>query len=200
MRKIRTAVFAGIAALAAAGTAVAASHDIHVMKLDLPDGSVARIEYKGDVPPKVIVAPTRGFARVRWFDPLAAVPFSLFDRIAADVDRQTEMMLRQVHSLQLQPSARDGKIDPVSFGALPTGTVSYSFVSTASDAGTCSRTIEVTSFGPGRQPKVVSNSAGDCRRTPAPSAMSGSGHQDQGATSTASKTARGDDGKLLHTT
>jgi hypothetical protein len=63
MRKIHTAVVASIAALAVVGTAVAASHDNHVMKLDLPDGSIARIEYKGDVAPKVIVAPALSFVR-----------------------------------------------------------------------------------------------------------------------------------------
>ena len=49
MRNIRTAVFASIAALAVLGAAVAASNDNHVMKLDLPDGSIARIDYQGSV-------------------------------------------------------------------------------------------------------------------------------------------------------
>ena len=42
MRKIRTAVFAGIAALTAAGTAVAATADTRVVNVGLPDGSVER--------------------------------------------------------------------------------------------------------------------------------------------------------------
>jgi len=199
MPKIRTAVFAGIAALAAAGTAVAASHDTHVMKLGLPDGSVARIEYKGDVAPKVTVAPALNFVPVHWFDPFAAAPFTLFDRIAADMDRQTDMMMQQVRSLQLQPNARDGKLDLAAFGALPAGTVSYSFVSTGTGTGMCSRSVQVTSFGPGQQPKVVSNSSGDCRDTPAASTTAGSSGQDQGATATAGRTAGGHEGKLLHT-
>lgn len=200
MRKIRTIVIAGIAALAAVGTAVAASHDSHVMKLGLPDGSIARIEYKGDVAPKVTVAPALDFVPVHWFDPFGAAPFTLFDRIAADMDRQTDMMMQQVRSLQLQPNAPDGKVDLAAFRALPAGTVSYSFVSTATGTGTCSRSVQVTSFGPGQQPKVVSNSSGDCRDAPAASTTAGSSGKDQGVTSTTSRTAGGHEGKLLHTT
>jgi len=57
MRKNRTAVLAGVAALIAVGTAVAATHNSHVMKVAMPDGSIAKIEYQGDVAPKVAVAP-----------------------------------------------------------------------------------------------------------------------------------------------
>lgn len=200
MRKIHTTVFAGIAALAAAGTAVASSHDTHLMKLDLPDGSVARIEYRGDVAPKVTVAPALNFAPVHWLDPFAAAPLTLFDRISADLDRQTDMMMRQVRSLQLQSNARDGKIDLAAFGALPAGTVGYSFVSTGTGTGVCSQSVQVTSFGPAQQPKVVSNWSGDCRGTPAASPTAASSGKDQGVTSTAGRTAGGHEGKLLHTT
>jgi hypothetical protein len=50
---------AGIAAAAIAGTAIAASSKTHVMNVLLPDGSVAHVEYVGDVAPKVIVEPSR---------------------------------------------------------------------------------------------------------------------------------------------
>jgi len=166
MRKIRAAVFASIAALAAAGIAVAASHDTHIMKVDLPDGSVARVEYKGDVAPKVTVAPALNFVPARWFDPFVAAPFTMFDRIAAEMDRQTEMMMQQMHVLTLSPNARDGKIDLAALGTLPAGTVSYSFMSTGTSTGMCSRSFQITSFGPGRQPKVISNSSGDCHDGP----------------------------------
>jgi hypothetical protein len=170
------------------------------MKLDLPDGSVARIEYKGDVAPKVTVAPALNFVPVRWLDPFAAAPLTLFDRISADLDRQTDMMMRQARSLQLQPNARDGKIDLAAFGALPAGTVSYSFVSTGAGTGTCSRSVQVTSFGPGHQPKVVSNSSGDCRDTPAVPTTAAASRNEQGLTSAAGRIAGGHDGKFLHTT
>jgi len=200
MRKIRTAVFASIAALAAAGTAVAASHDNHVMKVDLPDGSVARIEYKGNVTPKVTVAPALNFVPVGWFDPVAAAPFAMFDQIAAEIDRQTAMMMQQVSTLPLQPDVRGGKIDPAAFGTLPAGTVSYSFVSTGTGTGACSRSVQVTSFGPGRQPKVISNSSGDCRDMPSAPTTLGLGRSDRDVTPTAAPTTGDQEGKALHTT
>ena len=56
MRKIQTVLLAG--ALALAGTAAfAASSDVHHMKVRLADGSVANIEYTGDIAPKVSLAP-----------------------------------------------------------------------------------------------------------------------------------------------
>ena len=200
MRNIRTSVFAGIAALAAAGAAVAANYDNHVMKVDLPDGSVARIEYKGDVAPKVTVAPALNFVPVRWFDPFVAAPFREVDRITAEMDRQADMMMRQVRALQMQPTARNGKLDLTGFGTLPAGTVSYSFVSTGTGAGTCSRSVQVTSFGPGRQPKIVSDSSGDCRDTPSGPTAASLRRVDQGVAPATGRTASDHEGKSPHTT
>lgn len=161
MRKIRTAVFASIAALAAAGTAVAATADTRVMKVGLPDGAVARIEYQGEVAPKVTVAPAVRLIPVQWTDPFEATPFAMFDRIVAAMHRQTEMMMQQVHTLQREPNAL-GMMNLAGFGSLPAGTVSYSFSSASTGNGTCSRSVQVTSLGAGQQPKVVSKSSGDC--------------------------------------
>lgn len=166
MRNIRTAVLAGVAAVAAIGSAVAASHDSHVMKVGLPDGTVARIEYEGDVAPKVTVAPASSVAPIAWLDPFEPAPFALFDRIAADMDRQSDLMMRQVRALPLPAMADGGKIDLAALRSLSPGTVSYSFVSTANGGSTCSRSVQVTSLGSGQQPKVVSNSSGDCREAP----------------------------------
>lgn len=166
MRKIRTAVLAGVTAVAAIGTALAASHGSHVMNVGLPDGTVARIEYEGDVAPKVMVAPASSVTPIAWLDPFEPAPFALFDRIAADMDRQSDLMMRQVRALPLQAMADDGKIDLAALRSLPPGTVSYSFVSTANGGSTCSRSVQVTSLGSGQQPKVVSKSSGDCREAP----------------------------------
>src|SRR3546814_2897548 len=93
MRKLlRTAVLAGAAAIATAGTAIAAANHNRVMTIDLPDGSIARIEYPGDVAPKVTVEPAMRFAPVRFADPAITQPFALFDRIADDMDRQRQEM------------------------------------------------------------------------------------------------------------
>src|SRR5438094_7658445 len=130
MRKIRTAVLASVAALTAVGTAMAANHINHVMRVDLPDGSVARIEYQGDVAPQVRVDPAIRFAPVRIADPFGPDAFAMFDRIMADMDRQTEAMMRQVRALEIGQPATGG-LDLASFGDLPAGSISYSFVSTS---------------------------------------------------------------------
>jgi hypothetical protein len=170
MRKIRTAVLAGVAAVAAIGTALAASHDSPVMKVGLPDGTVARVEYEGDVAPKVTVAPVSSVAPITWLDPFEPAAFAPFDRIAADMDRQSDLVMRQVRALPLPAMADDGKIDLTALRSLPPGTVSYSFVSTTNGGSTCSRSVQVTSLGSGQPPKVVSNSSGDCREAPSAAA------------------------------
>ena len=162
MRNLRTAVLAGVAALCVAGTAVAASNDTHVMTVDLPDGSVARIEYQGAVAPKVRIDPTIRFEPVRFADPDDAAPFAAFDRIFADMDRQAAAMMRQVRALQMQSLESSAKPDLAAFGAMPAGTVSYRFVSTGDGSRFCSQSWQWTSQGPGQQPKLVSASSGDC--------------------------------------
>ena len=162
MRKFRTAVLAGVAALCVAGTAVAASNDTHVMTVDLPDGSVARIEYQGDVAPKVKIDPSMRVAPARFADPFDEAPFAMFDRIFAAMDRQAAAMMRQAKTLA---PVDGGKPDLAAFGTLPAGTVSYRFVSTSDGNRVCSRSWQWTAQGPGQQPKLITASAGDCDTT-----------------------------------
>lgn len=171
MRKIRTALLTGVAAVAAISTALAASHGSHLMKVGLPDGTLARIEYEGDVAPKVTVAPASSVAPITWLDPFEPATFAPFDRIAADMDRQSDLMMRQVRALPLPAMADDGKIDLTALrSSLPPGTVSYSFISTTNGGSTCSRSVQVTSLGAAQPPKVVSNTSGDCREAPSAAA------------------------------
>ncbi len=198
MRKIRTSVLAGIAALAVAGTALASSHDRHVMKVDLPDGSVAHIEYAGDVAPKVTFAPAM-IDPVGWADPLPAAPFALFDRIAAEMDRQADVMMRQASALPVEHNPGNGQVDLAALGKLPPGTVSYSFTSTGTGTGTCNRSVQVTSSGPGQQPKVVSASYGDCGDSPAAPVATGRDMAGQSVVATAGQAAGSYSEKSLHT-
>ena len=163
MRKLlRTAVLAGVAAAAVAGTALAAANDSRIMTVDLPDGSLARIEYKGDVAPRVVIEPGIRFVPVAFGDPAIISPFALFDRIAADMDRQTAAMLRQGQALQAASGDQDGPLDLAKFGNLPAGTVSYRFVSIGDGGRVCSRSWRLASQGPDQQPKLISASSGDC--------------------------------------
>src|SRR5919107_4190054 len=57
MRRAFTIVLAGLGAVTLTGAAVAASRDSHTMTVPLPDGSSVRIDYVGNVAPKVSVTP-----------------------------------------------------------------------------------------------------------------------------------------------
>jgi hypothetical protein len=186
MRKIAIGVFVGVAALAAVVTALASGQDDHVMKLHLPDGSTAQIAYEGDIAPHVAIVPAHALVPVGWFDPFAIAPVGPLDQLAADIGLQTDKMVQQMRSRGLQPNA-DGRVDVTAFGALPAGTVRYSFVSSSTDEGVCSRSVQVTSFGPGHPPKVVANSSGECRTSPPVSTTALSNDQNQAPPATAGR-------------
>ena len=57
MRFARTTILAGGAALLVAGTAAMAAEKLHTLNVTLPDGSLAQVEYSGDVAPTVSVRP-----------------------------------------------------------------------------------------------------------------------------------------------
>jgi hypothetical protein len=155
MLKARAIILAGLGAITLTGVAVAASKPAtHQMSVPLPDGSVAKIEYVGDIAPKVTVAPaplSMGFPS-----------FGMFDRSMADMNRQIEMMMRQVREIQARPVAGIPGMNLASYGNMPAGSSSVTVVSTSNGAKTCTRTTEVTSQGAGKPPKVVSNVSGDC--------------------------------------
>jgi hypothetical protein len=158
MRKALSLVLAGLGAVAIGGAAVAESRDSHVMNVPLPDGSTARVEYNGDVAPRVTVVPG------------VAAPFSIFDRSMFDMDRQIGAMMREVEAMARAPMAtvRVPEMNVAAYGTAPTGSQSVTVVSTSNGNKTCTRTMEVTSQGAGKPPKVVSNVSGDCGTATAP--------------------------------
>jgi hypothetical protein len=161
MMKLRATVVAGAAA-AIAGTALAATSNSHVMNVSLPDGSVAHVEYVGNVPPKVTVAPAL-LARDAWMSGLPS--FAGFDRMFEQMDRQ----MREIEQMARQPIATPGMVrgtapgmNVASYGNLPAGADSVSVVSVSNGASRCTRTTEVVSQGPGKPPKVTTNVSGNC--------------------------------------
>jgi len=173
VRKLPTIAFAGVAAAALAGTAVAASRNSHAMNVPLPDGAVAHIEYVGDVAPKVTVQPGRVFAG-DW-GAGTFVPFAGFDRMIADMNRQSEAMVRQAQEMARQAQAVPGAPIVASFGNAPAGVTSTTVVSFSNGNSSCTRTTHSVSEGPGKPPKVTTSVSGNCGPAaepaqPAPSA------------------------------
>lgn len=156
-------------ATALAGTAIAASPKMHVMNVPLPDGSTARIEYAGDVAPKVSVAPAplSGGFWTSGFMP----SFAGFDRMIEQMNRETEALMRQ--SRQMQSRADAPGMNVAAYGGLPIGTDSVSVVSVSNGGATCTRTTQVVSQGAGKPPKVTSSVSGHCAPTSAPAARPG---------------------------
>lgn len=150
MRNASRLVLAGLGAAALAGAAVAASRDAHILTVPAPDGSTVRVEYVGNVAPKVTVVP----------GPVS--PFGLFDRGAFDIQRQIDAMMRQVDAMARAPLAGVPGMNVAAYGNAPAGTQSVTVVSTSNGVKTCTRTTEVTAQGAGKPPKVVTNVSGDC--------------------------------------
>ena len=150
---------AGIGTAALAGSALAADRAMHLLDVNLPDGSVAHVRYFGDVAPKVVLVPVAQAEPVAMLDPFAD--------IFADIDRQQEAMLQHVAVLQ-RATPQAGKIDQAALESVPAGrTVSYSYTSYSSGdgkGGGCSQSYQMTSYGANAQPKVVSQSSGDCSK------------------------------------
>ena len=169
MRKLPAFAVAGAAAAALAGTAFAAANKTHVMNVPLPDGSVARVEYVGDVAPKVTVAPRPLAATAMpWSMPMPS--FAGFDQIIQEMNRQSQEIIRRAQEMARQPAASAGGAPYIaSYGNLPASGTSTTVVSVSNGRGTCTRTTQVVSQGPGKPPKVTSNVTGQCANDAQPS-------------------------------
>lgn len=164
MRKLPAfAVASTMAALA--GSAIAAAPRSHTMDVPLADGSVAHVEYVGDVPPKVTLAP-RPLANSTNAWALSFPSFVGFDRMMEQMRRQSLETMRRAQQMSRQPNGSAPYA--ASFGSLPAGGTSTTIVSVSNNGVTCTRTTEMVSQGPGKPPKVTSKVSGQCG-APAPS-------------------------------
>ena len=154
MKTLPAFALAGIAAAAIAGTAIAASSKTHVMNVPLPDGSIAHIQYVGDVAPKVTVEPRPMAALDRAWAPMSMPSFAGLAQMMARINQQMQELARQ-------PLGAPG-MNVAAYGNLPSGATSTSVVSYSNGGSTCTRTTEVVSQGPGKPPKVTTNVSGDC--------------------------------------
>jgi len=137
---------APLAFMALGSAALAAPDDVHVLRFRLPDGRIQLVRYKGDVPPRIVLVR-------RGVDPQAA----MINRMMARMEQQRISMARQAAAL-----ASVAPDKPVAPSALPAGSYSYHFMSTGTGKGGCTRIVQMMASGPGQEPRVVSQTSGDC--------------------------------------
>ena len=167
MRTLNKVLLGGVTVALIAGSAVAyaaAKPSVHHLTVMVPGIGVERIDYTGDVAPKVVLEPDAFGLDAAW--PGFAAPFAQMDRFVSQMDRMAAQADRQMATtlarFQDMPLNSDGALNSAAFSNLPAGTQSYSFVSTMSGNNVCTRMIRVTSAGDGARPQVVSQSSGDC--------------------------------------
>jgi hypothetical protein len=146
-------------AAALAGTAIAATNHRHVMNVPLPDGAMARIEYAGNIRPKVTIAPAQQQGDNE--DWGGSPSFASFDRMFEQMDRQ----MHAIQQMARQPAGVPG-MNVASYGNLPVGANSVSVVSFSNGGNTCTRTTEIVSQGAGKPPKVTNSVSGNCGAAP----------------------------------
>ena len=158
MRLISKLAVAGVGVVALSSGA-ALAQEMHVMKVALPDGSTAHIRYAGDTPPQVAVVPVRQVAvPIAWN---RVDPFAQMDRVFADMNRQMAAMLQQANQLRAPELQAGAKLDSAALAKRPARALRYSYVSTTSNGG-CTQSVQYISDGSAAQPKVISQSSGDC--------------------------------------
>lgn len=163
MRKLPAFAISGLTAAALAGAAAAATPKTHKMDVALPDGSVAHIEYVGDVAPKVTIAP-QPFAAAETPRGMDFPSFAGFDQMIEQMQRQSQEMIRRAQEMSRHPGGAAPYI--ASFGGLPAGGSSTTVVSVSNGGATCTRTTQMVSQGAGKPPKVTSSVSGQCDDAP----------------------------------
>jgi type IV secretory pathway protease TraF len=155
MKTISTLVLGAIG-LGLAGTALASANDLHTMKVALPDGSVALVQYHGDVAPQIQVAQPVVSVEDFW-------PFADMSAQMAQLEAQSRAMMAQAAAMQREAAAHPGQsVTVVSDDKAPSGFSSWTSVTTISNGkGTCTQTTSMRSDGTGK-PQMTQASSGDC--------------------------------------
>ena len=160
----RKAVLAGLASLALAGAAAAApsAAPVNVLNVALPDGSVAHIHYRGETPPRLVIAEAPAPVRLV---PVSAyrgemAPFATFRRIAAEMNQRMAAMMRLMAAAPAMPLDGAPGLRLASDGGAPGG--GYSFVSRSVTQGGCTRTVQMVRAAGEAEPHVATRISGDC--------------------------------------
>lgn len=163
MHSLKPLLIAGaaIAGFAVLAPAVARELNSHQMTVPVPGGGVATIEYSGNVAPKVRFLPIAG---PRLADPFAwpaaldMPSFAALDRMAADMDRQMNVMLHRAEMLSRMP--QDDSLRSAVMQGLPPGTTSFSMIETSTGNGVCTQVTRITQGAQDAKPQVVSQTSG----------------------------------------
>jgi hypothetical protein len=162
MRSLSKLALGAVLAVGLVGTAAAAARSVHVTNVALPDGSTARVQYVGDVAPRITLVPVVPVAVPQVGIPVGFA-FPDLGSAFARMDREMAATMQQVNALASQPLAGGpATANLASYGSLPPGTTSYSSVSVIDNGRQCSRTTEVIGQGADKAPKVLSKVSGDC--------------------------------------
>ncbi|MGH6795079.1 MAG: hypothetical protein ACREDD_08480 [Methylocella sp.] len=165
MRTIQTSLLADAAMIVFSGVAQARCLGTHVLTVPLPGGGVEQIRYSGCVAPEVFL----GASPARVEPPPAygpESPFAVLDRMSEEMNRRAARLLQQAAAMTQQFPSDPDRLIQAELGSLPPNGHSYTFVSSMSASGFCGRSVEITSFGNGRQPRIVSHSFGQCGGAP----------------------------------
>jgi hypothetical protein len=160
MSRLPRALFAGIAAIASA-TAAGAAEQWNTTSIALPDGSVAEIEYLGDVPPRVtIAAPV-----IEYAEPGEALEYEY-----EDADAALPVATRARRMVEPRPAPSPEAPQFVIAGDAPSGsTYEYTLITTGADGKVCTQRTEWRSRGPGNEPETRRSDTGDgCEEASAP--------------------------------
>ncbi len=167
MRTIKSLLVTAAAGALMAGTigiAEAASQRLNTMTIQLPDGGTARIQYTGDVAPKVTVTP--GWQAFDTWGPGPLVfdwtpPFAAIDSISAEMERHMAAAQRQMQAMQEQLATDSDRPIEAALKNAPPGSESFSIMTISNGKGFCTRSVRVVKPENGK-PQVQRQSSGDC--------------------------------------
>jgi hypothetical protein len=180
MSRLPVALVAGLAAMSLVGTAGAAER-WNTTSVALPDGSVAEIEYMGDVPPRVTIF------EPEFADDRAADDFDYreyeddYDDVEYDAaDAAPPVATRARRFIQPRSAVPEPYPDVPQFvvaGDPPSGsTYDYTLITTGADGSVCTQRTEWRSRGGDEEPEVrrtesgagCADAAGDFAPAPVP--------------------------------
>jgi hypothetical protein len=128
------------------------------MTVRAPGGGTITVQYTGTVAPQITFgsAPiSTGFAGFE-------LPFAMMDRIAAQMDREMSQMMGEAGAIMAGiPDANPAHQADLRNGPL-LDMPGLSAVAAGGMGSFCMKSVEITSSGDGKPPRVVSHQAGNC--------------------------------------